>query len=84
MNDTSPEMDRRFREMILARSGEDRLKMGCSMHAMAQAIVGASLKEKMPDATAGDFRRELFLRFYIEDVDREVREKIIEALKAQP
>ncbi|MDA0738858.1 MAG: hypothetical protein O2999_04445 [Nitrospirae bacterium] len=84
MNDTSPEMEQRFRDLILARSGEDRLIMGCSMHATAQAIVNASLKDKMPHATPVDLRRELFLRFYDEDIDQETREKIITALKAHP
>ncbi|MBF8250506.1 MAG: hypothetical protein HW382_134, partial [Deltaproteobacteria bacterium] len=28
MNDTSPEMDKRFQEMIMAKSGQERLLMG--------------------------------------------------------
>ncbi len=48
MKDPSIEMEQRSRRMILAWSGEDRLKMGCSMHETAQALVRASLKEKTP------------------------------------
>lgn len=33
VKDTSDEIERKFRNMLLARSGEERLKMGCSMHA---------------------------------------------------
>ena len=51
MNDRSPEIERKFREMLLQRSGEERLKMGCSMYATAQALVRASVLEKDPDAT---------------------------------
>ena len=80
MNDTSPAMEQRFREMILARSGEDRLKMGCSMHATAQAIVHASLKDRLPHATPVDLQQELFLRFYAEDMNSEAREKFLRAL----
>lgn len=48
MTDTSPEVERAFREMLLQRSGEERLRMGCSMHATAQALVRASVLEKDP------------------------------------
>ncbi len=39
MRDTSPEVEQKFRDLLLQRSGEERLKMGCSMHAAAQALV---------------------------------------------
>jgi hypothetical protein len=32
--------------MLLARSGEERLKMGCSMHATARVLVIASIPQK--------------------------------------
>ena len=80
MKDTSIEMEQRFRSMILARSGEDRLKMGCSMHETAQALVIASLKEKTPDLTREDLRRAIFLRFYGGDFDKKTSEKIMAAL----
>jgi hypothetical protein len=51
MNDTSPEMERKHREMILQRSGAERLKMGCSMFDAARALVVASVLEKEPSAS---------------------------------
>lgn len=51
MKNTSIEMEQRFRSVMLARSGEDRLKMGCSMYEMAQALVVASLEEQTPHPT---------------------------------
>ena len=80
MRDTSIEMEQRFRSMILARSGEDRLKMGCSMHETAQALVIASLKEKFPNLTREDLRWALFLRFYGGDFDKNTSEKILATL----
>jgi hypothetical protein len=80
MKDTSIEMEQRFRSMILARSGEDRLKMGCSMHETAQALVIASLKEKTLNLTRKDLRRAIFLRFYGGDFDKDTSEKILAAL----
>ena len=43
MKDTRPEIEQKYRAMLLARSGEERLKIGCSMHATAQALVRASV-----------------------------------------
>jgi len=45
MNDTDPEVEQKFIAMLMERSGEERLKMGCSMHATAQALVRASVCE---------------------------------------
>lgn len=80
MNDTSPEIERKFREMLLQRFGEERLRMGCSMHASAQALVRPSVLEKDPLASPAALRRALFLRFYSHDFDPEAREKILLAL----
>jgi len=81
MNDTDPEVERKFVAMLLERSGEERLKMGCSMHATAQALVRASVLEKDPLASPVTLRRALFLRFYGHEFDAEEREKILLALK---
>ena len=80
MRDTSPEMEQRYRVMLLQRSGVERLKMGCSMHATAQALVRASILEKDPQASPEALRRALFLRFYGQDFDPQSREKILHAL----
>ncbi len=39
VKDTSARLEWKFRETVLERSGEGRLKMGCSMHAAARALV---------------------------------------------
>lgn len=81
MSDTAPEVERQFRALLLERSGEERLKMGCSMHATAQALVRASVLEKDPQASPATLRRALFLRFYGRDFDPQTREKILLALE---
>jgi len=81
MNDTSPEIERKFQEMLLKRSGEKRLKMGCSMHVAAQALVRASVLEKDPLASPIALRQTLFIRFYGHEFDPETREKILLALE---
>lgn len=77
MKDTPPEIDKKFRNMLLARSGEERLKMGCSMHSTARALVIASIPEK--DAVT--VNRELFLRFYGADFEPNERKRILRALR---
>ena len=76
MNDTRPEMAERYRQMLLARSGEERLKMGSSMSATARALVRASVLARDPQASQVAIRRELFLRFYGHEFDAEARERI--------
>jgi len=61
MNDTSPEIERRFRQMIMARSGAERLIMGASMFDAARAIVLASLPK---DLSEDELKRRLFERIY--------------------
>ena len=81
MNDTDPEVEQKFIAMLMERSGEERLKMGCSMHATAQALVKASVLEKDPLASPATMRRALFLRFYGHEFNAEARDKILLALE---
>lgn len=80
MTDTAPAVEQRYRSLLMARSGEERLKMGCSMHAAAQALVRASVLEQDSLATAAAVRCALFLRFYSQDFALPEREKVLRAL----
>lgn len=77
MNDTSPAFEKKFRRMLLKRSGEERLKMGCSMHTTSQALVKASISQKDPVAV----KQALFLRFYGHEFGPKARQRIIRALR---
>ena len=81
MRDTSPENERKFRAMLLRRSGEERLRMGCSMHATAQALVRASVLQKNPSASRPAIKKALFLRFYGENFSPSKRKKILRTLE---
>jgi hypothetical protein len=61
MKDTPKEVEDRFREMIMARSGAERLIMGCQMFDAARAIIIASLPQDLPEE---EFKRQLFERIY--------------------
>lgn len=78
--DTSPEVARAFRAMLLRRPPEERLKMGCSMHAAAQALVKESVLASVPLAAAATLRQALFLRFYGHEFDSEARERVLARL----
>lgn len=61
MNDTPPEVEEMVREMMIARSGEERFVMGALMFDAARAFVIASLPENLPPL---EFKRLLFERIY--------------------
>lgn len=82
MKDTAPEVDQRFRAMLLQRSEAERLKMGCSMPAMALALVRASVLEKDPLALSAGPRRPHFFRHHGHDFDAVTREKMFIVLVA--
>jgi hypothetical protein len=67
--------------MLLERSGEERLKMGCSMHATAQALVRASALQADPSASPAALKKVLSLRFYGQDFDAATRKRILRALE---
>ena len=80
MNDTSPEMEARIREMIRRKTPMERVLMGCSMFDLAKQLVKSSVLQKNPDVSPGRLRQELFLRFYENDFGPLHRRKILEHL----
>jgi hypothetical protein len=81
MKDTSDAMETKYRAMLLRRSGEERLKMGCSMHATAQVLIRVSALEVEPSVSASSLKKVLFLRFYGQDFDTATRKRILRALE---
>jgi hypothetical protein len=81
MKDTSESIEKKYRAMLLKRSGEERLKMGCSMLATTRALVRASALEAEPSASPVALRKILFLRFYGQDFDAAARKRILRALE---
>jgi hypothetical protein len=82
MKDTTPEVDARYGDMLMQRSGEERLKMGCAMRETARAFVEASIRKQDPQATPEAVRKGLFLRFYGHEFDAESRAKILAAIES--
>ncbi len=81
MKDTSPHIEQKFREMLMARSSEERMMMGFSMFDTAKKIVISSIKNEDPDISLEKLREKIFLRFYGSDFSEFEKEKILAYLK---
>ncbi len=68
MNDTSPEIAKLVREMMLARSGEERMLMGSQMFEVARTMILASFPPGLSDI---ETKRRLCERLYGDEVDVE-------------
>ncbi len=82
MRDTSPEIEKRFLEMVMERSGQERLKMGFSMFNLARKQVLASIRRNKPTAGEEEIRKDLFSRFYGKDFSPEDQEKILGRIRS--
>ena len=80
MNDTHPDVAIRFRELMMRKSGEQRLLMGCSMYDAAKQIVLNSICNRQPLITDAEIKREIFLRFYGQEFSQAERDKFFSAL----
>ena len=80
MNDTAPEIEALFNQMMMKKSGQERMMMGFSMFDMARMQVVAGIRANKPDASSQEIRREIFLRFYGQDFSPEEQEKILKRI----
>jgi len=76
MNDTHPEVAAQFRDLMKARSNEQRLLMGCSMFDTAKQIIQSAIYSQHPGITPEEMRKEIFLRFYGLEFSQAAKEKI--------
>lgn len=67
MNDTTPDMEKRFASMIAARSPADRLRMASSMFDTGRTLLRIGLMRKNESISEGQLRAQVFLRLYGED-----------------
>jgi len=84
MNDTSSEITRKMSEMIQAKPPEERLKMGCSMHATSKYLIRRAILEKNPGISPNRLKQEIFLRFYGDEINPIQRDKILKHFESLP
>lgn len=77
MNDTSLEVAALFEDLIMAKSNEQRLLMGCSMYDTAKQIVRSAIYNQHPQITPEEMKKQIFLRFYGLDFSQADKEKIL-------
>ncbi len=80
MNDTHPDIAVRFRDLMMSKTGQQRLRMGCSMYDTAKKIVCSSIYNSRPGITDAEMKKEIFLRFYGQDFTQAERNKFFSAL----
>jgi len=80
MNDTNPIAALHFRRLIMAKSREERLLMGCSMFDTAKEIVKDAIVNHNPGIAAKKLKEEIFLRFYGMEFNKAEKEKILNAI----
>ena len=71
MSDTSPEIQKKFHEMLMSKSGAERMDMGASMFETARTIVLASLPEDLPTS---ELKRRLFKRIYGREIEESIKQ----------
>ena len=67
MNDTSAKVQRRFEDLLMKKTPEERLKMGCSMFTTAREIAKSSIRAQFPHLSPAQMKQKIFLRFYADD-----------------
>ena len=77
MNDTSPDVVKRFRDMMSGRTPEERLGMASRMFSTAQKLVVSGAGADQDEAGR---RRHLFLKFYERDFSEADRRRILRRL----
>ncbi len=79
MNDTTAEMSKLHHDLLMRRSGTERVRMASSMFATAKAMALASFGGMDPR----EKRVQLFLRFYGNDLDAAFKARIVNALRTE-
>ena len=80
MQDTSAEVQDTYHNMLMAKTPEERLRMGCSMFDMAKEIVRSSIINQNPKISQRELKREIFLRFYGREFSKKRLAKMLNAL----
>jgi hypothetical protein len=77
MDDTTPEIAEKIREICRMKSPAERFKMGCSMYETSKYLVTQAILREDPGISASELRKEIFLRFYRDDFEESELQKIL-------
>ena len=83
MSDTHPEVYVQYRDLMMGKSGRERLLMGCSMYDTAKQIVRSAIYNSRPEITDEEMKKEIFLRIYGHEFSPSEREKFLTVLTSE-
>lgn len=81
VKDTAPGIEAKLFELMMKKTPEERLIMGCGMFDTAKTIVVSSIRDKHPGISASDLRKEVFLRIYAADFEPRRKQAILKWLE---
>jgi hypothetical protein len=80
MDDTQAKIEQRYRQMLLSKSSEERLKMASRMFDSGRKLVISGILRGRPRLDTSRLRAQLFLRMYGNDFTATERERIIKKI----
>ncbi len=80
MKDTNPAIEEMYFDMMMAKSGEERLRMGLGMYEIARKIAITSIRKDNPKVSEREIKISLLNRFYGNDLSAETRQKFVERM----
>lgn len=84
MDDTSPEIAEKMRELMQKKTMKERLEMTCSMIDASKKLVTCGILHNNPTISPRDLKKELFLKFYGDDFDSATKEEILKYFDTFP
>ena len=60
MNDTHPDVTVRYRDLMMSKTGQQRLLLGCSMYDTSKQIVRSAIYNCRPEITDEEMKKEIF------------------------
>ena len=81
MRDTHPSIEEKFIKMIMKKSDEGRIKMGCDMNETAKRLVIASVFQKNRSSSEEDIKIAILDRFYGNEVSPEMKKEFIRKIR---
>ncbi len=81
MQDTHSSMQLRFDQEIMKLSCTQRVQMGSSMFDAAKEIVRRSILNKNPGILQVELNKEMFLRFYGQEFNKNQKKNILDVLE---
>lgn len=83
MRDTSKEVERRYREMMLSKTPLERLRMASRMYDAGRKLALSGIKQE-GDLNAEQLRAALFMRMYGADFSADECRRIVGSVESSP